>query len=88
MARAYGVNNLDLYYQTTFEINICGCHIYKSISTPKSNNILKAKHDPRKEELEFDEHAIGVYNSKETFVGQQNLRYYYIMFCTLMKKIF
>ena len=62
------LKKFSLYYQTIFETNFCGHHIYKNIWTPKLNEILRAKHDTQREAEEFDEHAIGIYNSDEILV--------------------
>ena len=69
MAKANAVKKFSLYYQAISETNIRRHHIYKNIWTPKLNEILRAKHDTRREAAEFVEHAIGIYNGDEILVG-------------------
>ena len=91
MANANGVKKISLYYQTTFEANIRGHHIYKNIWTPKLNEILRAKHDTWREAAEFDEHAIGIDNKDEMVVGHALIElslYYYLTFYKLTNRIF
>lgn len=82
-----------LYYWTTFETNIYGHRIYKKIWIPKSNEILTEKYDPRRQAVDFDENAIGIYDNDEILVGHALIEliitpYYYVTFYQLMSRIF
>ena len=80
MARANAVKKFSLYYQTMFKTNIVGHHICKNIQTPKLNEIMRAKHDTRREAAEFDEHAIGIYNSNEILVGHAPVEFSLLLY--------
>ena len=58
-----------LYYWTTCETNIYGHRIYKKIWIPKSNQILTEKYHPRRQAVECDENAIGIYDNYEILVN-------------------
>ena len=55
-------------------------HIYKNIWTPKLNEILTAKHDTWREAAEFDEHAIGNYNSDEILVDHAPVELFLLLY--------
>ena len=77
MARAMPVE-FKMYFKVDFDTIIRGHHVYKSVWTPKTHEILECEKDTRAEAKEHDENAIGVYkpptgtkqpNSKKTLAG-------------------
>ena len=67
MARANKIQEFEMCYQISFDTNIRGHHVYKSIWTPKQEEFLKIRYDAREEAREYGEHALGVY-TLETLV--------------------
>ena len=50
-----------MFYQIEFKTAIRGHHVYEQTWTPSLGEILQCKRDNRREALDHDEHAVGVY---------------------------
>ena len=55
----------DLCLEVNFKTVIHGHHIYKSIWTPLIGHVLIAKPDERREALDYDKYAIGIFKRLE-----------------------
>lgn len=53
--------NFNMVYHIDFECAIRGHHVYKSCWAPSVGEKLKCKKEDRKEALDYDSHALGVY---------------------------
>ena len=69
MARvnSYSVS-YKLRYEIKFDAPIRGHHVYKEIWTPQKGDTLYCRKDNRPEALEFDKHAVGVFE-EDILVG-------------------
>ena len=62
MARANIVKDFDLSFEINFKEIIRGHYVYKSIWTSSIGQVLLARPDERKEALDCDKYAVGIFN--------------------------
>ena len=77
MVRTNIVKDFDLSFEINFKTIIRGHHVYKSIWTSSIGQVLLAQPDERKEALDYDKYAVGIFkrheedNSKLSLVGHK-----------------
>ena len=75
-ARTNIVKDFDISFEINFKTIIRGHHVYKSIWISSIGQVLLAQPDERKEALDYDKYAVGIFKrhveniSKLSFVGQ------------------
>ena len=65
MVRTNIVKDFDLSFEINFKIIIREHHVYKSIWTSSIGQILLAQPDERKEALDYDKYAVGIFKQRE-----------------------
>ena len=73
MARTNIVKDFDLSFEIDFKTIIRGHHVYKSIWTSSIGQVLLAQPDERKEALDYDKYAVGIFKRHEEDISKLSL---------------
>ena len=73
MARTNIVKDFDLSFEINFKTIIRGHHVYKSIWTSSIGQVLLAQPDERKEALDYDKYAVGIFKRHEEDISKLSL---------------
>lgn len=69
MASTNIVEDFDLSFEISFKTIIRGHHVYNSIWTSSIGQVLLAQPDERKEALDYDKYAVGIFKHKKDISG-------------------
>ena len=73
MARTNIVEDFDLSFEINFKTIIRGHHVNKSIWTSSIGPVLLAQPDERKEALDYDKYAVGIFKRHEEDISKLSL---------------
>ena len=73
MARTNIVKDFDLSFEINFKTRICGHHVYKSFWISSIGQVLLAQPDERKEALDYDKYAVGIFKRLEEDISKLSL---------------
>ena len=73
MARTNIVKDFHLSFEIKFKTIIGGHHVYKSIWTSSIEQVLLAQPDERKEALDYDKYAVGIFKQHEEDISKLSL---------------
>ena len=73
MARTNIVKDFDLSFEINFKTIIRGHHVYKSIWTSSTGQVLVAQPDEWKEALDYDKYVVGIFKRHEEYIPKLSL---------------